>query len=116
RDGVENLLKRAATNAVEVAWKTKDSIPKFAGEYWWNSGSNMKVDMDPTRMGFGRGLERAGEDPRVVTLHADISGSIRITDFENKHPERNNRVFSVGIAEQNMMSVAAGLAREGLIP
>ena len=56
------------------------------------------------------------EDPRVVTLHADISGSIRITDFENKHPERNNRVFSVGIAEQNMMSVAAGLAREGLIP
>jgi transketolase len=76
----------------------------------------MKVDMDPTRMGFGRGLERAGEDPRVVTLHADISGSIRITDFEARHPERNNRVFSIGIAEQNMMSVAAGLAREGYIP
>jgi transketolase C-terminal domain/subunit len=73
----------------------------------------MKVDMDPTRMGFGRGLERAGEDPRVVTLHADISGSIRITDFEAKHPERNNRVFSIGIAGQNMMSVAAGLARGG---
>jgi transketolase len=76
----------------------------------------MKVDMDPTRMGFGRGLEIAGEDSRVVTLDADISGSIRITDFEAKHPERKNRVFSVGIAEQNMMSVAAGLAREGFIP
>ncbi len=116
RERVEALLKRAATNAAEVARKAKESIPKFAGEFWWNSRNDMKVDMDPTRMGFGRGLERAGEDPRVVTLHADISGSIRITDFESKHPERNNRVFSVGIAEQNMMSVAAGLAREGLIP
>jgi transketolase len=76
----------------------------------------MKVDMDPTRMGFGRGLEAAGADERVVTVHADISGSIKITDFEAKHPERKNRVFSVGIAEQNMMEVAAGLAKEGLIP
>ena len=67
-------------------------------------------------MGFGRGLEKAGGDERVVTLHADISGSIRITDFEAKHPERKHRVFSVGIAEQNMMEVAAGLAKEGLIP
>ena len=116
RTRVETLLKRAAANAAEVAHKAKDGIPKFVLEYWWNARDSMKVDMDPTRMGFGRGLERAGEDPRVVTLHADISGSIRITDFESKHPERNNRVFSVGIAEQNMMSVAAGLAREGFIP
>jgi len=112
----EALLERAATNAREVSQKTKDSIPKFAREYWWNSGASMKVEMDATRMGFGRGLESAGGDPRVVTLHADISGSIRITDFEAKHPERKNRVFSIGIAEQNMMSVAAGLAREGFIP
>jgi transketolase len=76
----------------------------------------MKVDMDPTRAGFGRGLEIAGADERVVTVHADISSSIKITDFEAKHPERKNRVFSVGIAEQNMMEVAAGLAKEGLIP
>ena len=116
RSRVEGLLKRAAANAKEVALKTRDSIPKFARDYWWNARESMKVEMDPTRMGFGRGLERAGEDPRVVTLHADISGSIRITDFEAKHPERKNRVFSIGIAEQNMMSVAAGLAREGFIP
>jgi transketolase len=116
RTRVDALLQRAAQNAGEVARKTKASIPQFAHEYWWNSHDRMKVDMDPTRMGFGRGLEKAGEDPRVVTLHADISGSIRITDFEAKHPERKNRVFSVGIAEQNMISVAAGLAREGFIP
>jgi transketolase len=116
RPRVDALLLRAAANAAEVAKKAKAGIPSFANDYWWNSRTTMKVDMDPTRMGFGRGLEKAGEDPRVVTLHADISGSIRITDFEAKHPERKNRVFSVGIAEQNMMSVAAGLAREGFIP
>ncbi len=116
RARVDALLLRAATNAKEVAQTAKAGIPKFVNEYWWNARESMKVEMDPTRMGFGRGLEKAGEDPRVVTLHADISGSIRITDFEAKHPERKNRVFSVGIAEQNMMSVAAGLAREGFIP
>jgi len=113
---VEALLARAAGNSQGAAGRAKTALPKFRRDYWWNVGSMMKVDMDPTRMGFGRGLEAAGADPRVVTIHADISGSIRMTDFEAKHPERKNRVFSVGIAEQNMMVVAAGLAKEGLIP
>jgi transketolase len=91
-------------------------LPAFARDYWWNAGPAMRVDMEPTRLGFGRGLEQAGADERLVTLHADISGSIRIADFESGHPERRRRVFSVGIAEQNMMQVAAGLAKEGLIP
>ena len=116
RARVEALLARAAEYGVQVARKTHDALPTFRRDYWWNAGSTMKVDMDATRMGFGRGLEKAGADERVVTLHADISGSIRITDFEAKHPERKHRVFSVGIAEQNMMEVAAGLAKEGLIP
>jgi transketolase len=116
RARLEALLARAAEYGAQVARKTKDTLPAFRRDYWWNAGPTMKVDMDATRMGFGRGLERAGADERAVTLHADISGSIRITDFEAKHPERKHRVFSVGIAEQNMMEVAAGLAKEGLIP
>jgi transketolase len=116
RERIDALLARAGENARRVARETKDAIPHFRRDYWWNAGPTMQVDMDPTRMGFGRGLEIAGADERVVTLHADISGSIRITDFEAKHPERKPRVFSVGIAEQNMMTVAAGLAKEGLIP
>ena len=116
RERVDALLKRATAHSKEASEKAKQGVPEYAHDYWWNSRDAMKVEMDPTRMGFGRGLEQAGDDPRVVTLHADISGSIRITDFEAKHPERLNRVFSVGIAEQNMMSVAAGLAREGFIP
>jgi transketolase len=110
------MLAKSAESAASAARKAKDSLPKFPRDYWWNTHATMTVDMDPTRMGFGRGLEAAGADERVVTLHADISGSIRITDFEAKHPERKNRVFSVGIAEQDMMVVAAGLAKEGLIP
>ncbi len=116
RERVDALVERAALNARQVTEKERNGIPEYRKDYWWNGQDNMKVDLDPTRMGFGRGLEKAGEDERVVTIHADISGSIRITDFEAKHPERMPRVFSVGIAEQNMMSVAAGLAREGLIP
>ncbi len=110
------LLARAQQNAAQVARRTRDLLPRFGRDYWWNATDSMRVEMDPTRMGFGRGLEEAGEDPRVVTIHADISNSIRISDFEAKHPERKNRVFSVGIAEQNMMGVAAGLARDGFIP
>jgi transketolase len=110
------MLAKAQAHARTAADRARTELPLFPGEYWWNSGQAMKVDMDPTRMGFGRGVEAAGADKRVVTVHADISGSIKITDFEAKHPERKNRVFSVGIAEQNMMEVAAGLAKEGLIP
>jgi len=113
---VEALLARAAEYGAQTARQTRDSLPRFGRDYWWNAGATMKVDMEPTRLGFGRGLEQAGGDERVVPLHADISGSIRISDFEAKHPERARRVFSVGIAEQNMMQVAAGLAKEGLIP
>ena len=116
RARVEGLLAKASNYGAQVARRTKDALPAFRRDYWWNAGPTMKVDMDAMRMGFGRGLEKAGADERVVTLHADISGSIHITDFEAKHLERRHRVFSVGIAEQNMMQVAAGLAKEGLIP
>jgi transketolase len=96
--------------------QTRDLLPKFSRDYWWNSREQMKVKMDATRMGFGRALDEIGDDRRLCTLHADISGSIKITDFEANHPERQSRVYSLGIAEQNMVSVACGLARNGRIP
>jgi transketolase len=116
RERVDRLLARARDFAQAAAKETAQGLPKFSRDYWWNAGTAMKAQMEPTRMGFGRGLETAGADERVVTIHADISGSIRIVDFESKHPERKNRVFSVGIAEQNMMALAGGMAKEGLIP
>lgn len=113
---LNELLDYAASRAAETAKNTRAAVPAFSHDYWWNAEDQMKVDMDPTRMGFGRAVARCGDDPRVVTLHADISNSICITEFEKNNPERLNRVFSMGIAEQNMMAVAAGLAKEGKIP
>lgn len=91
-------------------------MPHFGREYWWNTGQTMKVAMDPTRMGMGRALDEYGDDERVVCIGADISDSITISDFYKKHPERKNRWFSVGVAEQGGTTVAAGLAKEGKIP
>ena len=60
RRRVDTLLARAAENAARVERQTKDPLPRFTHDYWWNAGETMQVEMDPTRMGFGRGLERAG--------------------------------------------------------
>jgi len=67
-----------------------------------------------TRSGFGAGLTELGEtNPNVVALCADLIGSLKMDDFKNNHPER---FFQVGIAEANMMGIAAGLTIGGKIP
>jgi transketolase len=113
---VNRILGIADDYQREITRKVDAMVPKFTRNYWWNAEGDMKVKMDPTRMGFGRALEKLGEDERVVTLGADITGSIRMADFYAKFPERKRRFFSCGIAEQNMTTVAAGLAKEGKIP
>lgn len=116
KEHVRHLLDAADEHQRRVDAELKEELPKLTREYAWNARNELKVEMVPTRFGFGACLSKIGDDPRIVTLHADISGSISIADFEKGHPERKARVVSVGIAEQNMMSVAAGLAREGRIP
>jgi transketolase len=67
-----------------------------------------------TRSGFGDALIEIGQrDPRVVALCADLTGSVKMDAFAQHFPER---FFQCGIAEANMMSVAAGLAIAGKIP
>jgi transketolase len=73
-----------------------------------------KVEMRKTREGFGRALVDLGErDPRIVVLVGDLSESTMVSFFAERFPER---FVQVGIAEQNMMCVAAGLAAMGKIP
>ncbi len=110
------LDKKADDYQAEATKKLEAKVPKFKKDYFWNKQDNMKVEMDPTRKGFGRALDRRGDDPRVVCLGADISGSIAISMFHDKHPERKKRFLSMGIAEQSGTGVAAGLAKEGMIP
>jgi transketolase len=72
------------------------------------------IDHTPTRKGFGDGLVLAGDaDPRVVALSADLVESTMIEPFAKKYPDR---YVEIGVAEQNLVTVASGMASEGLIP
>lgn len=67
-----------------------------------------------TRDGFGDGLLEVGRrNSQVVALCADLTGSLKMDDFKDEFPER---FFQIGIAEANMMGIAAGLAIGGKIP
>ena len=67
-----------------------------------------------TRSGFGAGLTELGKtNPDVVALCADLTGSLKMDEFKENHPER---FFQVGIAEANMMGIAAGMTIGGKIP
>jgi len=67
-----------------------------------------------TRSGFGDGIvEAARENPNIVALTADLAGSLKLNQFIKEFPER---FFQCGIAEANMMGIAAGLTIGGKIP
>src|ERR1051326_6540772 len=67
-----------------------------------------------SRSGFGAGLHELGKmDPNVVALCADLTGSLKMEAFQKDFPDR---FFQVGIAEANMMGIAAGLTIGGKIP
>ena len=110
------LLKQANEYQAEVEIKLAAKMPRFSGNYWWNTAGSMKVKMEPTRKGFGLSLKNNGDDERVVCLGLDISGSITISEFYAGKPERNDRWISMGIAEQSATAAAVGLAREGKLP
>jgi transketolase len=72
------------------------------------------MKLDPTRAGFGRGLKAAGEaNEAVVALCADLTESTQMHLFKEAFPKR---FVEVGIAEQNLVTVASGMARAGKIP
>ncbi|HXB31022.1 MAG TPA: transketolase C-terminal domain-containing protein [Puia sp.] len=67
-----------------------------------------------TRSGFGDGIvEVARKNPEIVTLTADLAGSLKLNQFIKEFPDR---FFQCGIAEANMMSIAAGMTIGGKIP
>lgn len=72
------------------------------------------VSKEPIRKGFGRGLKAAGEaDENVVALSADLTDSTQISLFKEAFP---NRFIEIGVAEQNLVTVSAGMAAMGKIP
>ena len=72
------------------------------------------MEMKDTRSGFGAGLTQLGRtNLNVLALCADLTGSLNMTDFQNENPER---FFQIGIAEANMIGIAAGMTIGGKIP
>jgi len=70
--------------------------------------------MKDTRSGFGAGLTELGKsNTNVVALCADLTGSLNMNEFKNDNPDR---FFQIGIAEANMMGIAAGMTIGGKIP
>lgn len=72
------------------------------------------VKQEPTRLGFGRGLKKAGEaNEAIVALCADLTESTQMHLFRDAFPDR---FVEIGVAEQNLVTVASGMARAGKIP
>src|SRR3989338_8117865 len=72
------------------------------------------VAKEPTRAGFGRGLKAAGEaNEQIVALCADLTESTQMHLFRDAFPKR---FVEIGVAEQNLVTVASGMARAGKIP
>lgn len=70
--------------------------------------------LEASRDGFGKAVAQlADEDPRIVGLSGDLNDSVKLDWLREKHPDR---FFQAGIAEQNMVGMAAGLALNGQIP
>lgn len=82
-----------------------------------NSNKNYIDKLDKSkgtlRDGFSKGLVEAGRSKKIVALCADLTGSVKVDAFAKKYPQR---FFEFGIAEQNMMSAAAGMEINGKIP
>lgn len=75
---------------------------------------NESVEKKSTRQGFGDGLLKAGENnDKIVTLCADLTESTKVNLFKERFPER---FIEVGVAEQNLASIASGIASMGKIP
>ncbi len=72
------------------------------------------IEQEPNRAGFGRGLKAAGEqNEQVVALCADLTDSTQMNHFRDAFPDR---FIEIGVAEQNLVTVASGMAAMGKIP
>ena len=95
--------------------KNQKLNPKlFSAQVGPASGGKDNIEQVPTRFGYGEGLAIAGkENPNVVALCADLTDSTRTSVFKKEFPDR---FVEMGITEQNMASLASGMAAVGKIP
>jgi len=116
---LRHQIKRASlrSGCRKIIIQKTSPTSKTSGENPEKTKNQMKytyTEKKDTRSGFGAGLaELADKNPNVVALCADLIGSLKMEKFIEKAPER---FIQVGIAEANMMGIAAGLTINGKIP
>jgi transketolase len=112
----DELLARVAPVELEPAPPLEEELPAPALEAEPQSGAGTRetTAREYVVEAYGGALvELAGRNPSLVVLDADLASDCRVRGFEETHPER---FLECGIAEQDMVSVAGGLARHGLLP
>lgn len=108
----EKAKTASSTKKIQKA-NTKQTKPKKTSKSLEVETSNLE-EIGVIRQGFGEGLLEAGKkDKKVVALTADLTGSVKVDLFKKEFKER---FFQFGIAEQNMMSAAAGMCLNDKIP
>jgi transketolase len=112
----DELLARIGPVELEPVPPVEDELPAPALEAEPESGAGTRVMVNREYVveAYGEALvELAARNPDLVVLDADLASDCRVRGFEEAYPER---FLECGIAEQDMVSVAGGLARQGLVP
>ncbi|MEE2699404.1 MAG: transketolase C-terminal domain-containing protein [Pseudomonadota bacterium] len=113
----EEFFKLADEHQVTMARELAAGLPDFGQDYGWNSGNDMQVEEVWTGLGISEGFRKCMDsDPNVIAVTQDSYKLIGLTDDDRKKYGKTNQFFDVGVAEQNMSMVSAGLAKEGLTP
>ncbi len=112
---VERIRRRMPDLRLEpVTDVAEDAAYSLEGEPESGATVRLKVTAEYVSEAYGQALlELAAEHPELVVLDADLASDCRIRPFELEHPDR---FHESGIAEQDMVSAAAGMARQGLLP
>jgi transketolase len=112
---VDRIRKRMPDLKLEPVVDVTDEAPySLEGEPESGAAMRAKVSDEYVAEAYGEALlELAADHPELVVLDADLASDCRIRPFELAHPER---FHESGIAEQDMVSAAAGMARQGLLP
>ncbi len=112
----DELLERIGPVELEPVPPVEDELPAPALEAEPESGAGTRVTVSREYVveAYGEALvELAARNPALVVLDADLASDCRVRGFEEAYPDR---FLECGIAEQDMVSVAGGLARHGLLP
>ncbi len=113
----EEFFTLADRHQEKMTQELAASLPKFDSDYGWNRSNDMHVEEVWTGLGISEGFRHCMDsDSNVIAVTQDSYKLIGFTDDDKQKYGKTNQFFDVGVAEQNMSMVSAGLAKEGFTP